>query len=252
MIYFSYLKLTLYHFTKASSSEKMRCLIVDDNDMARLMLSQLVSQTGLLEVIGQCSDAIEAHEQITRYHPDLVFLDIEMPGMSGIELLKTLPKKPLIIFTTSNKDYALEAFELNVVDYLLKPVTLPRLLQAIEKAREVIKRDNTEVNNIDEDYVFIRDNGALKKVKLEEILWIEAMGDYIKIYTPGKWHIVHTTLKAVEERLRSPKLMRIHRSYIVALDKIDSIEDGVLNIMSTPIPVAESYRSQLMKKLKLL
>lgn len=217
-----------------------------------MLLSHLVTQTGLVEVIGQCSDAMEAHQQINRHSPDLAFLDIEMPGMSGIELLRSLPKKPLIIFTTSNKDYALEAFELNVVDYLLKPVTLPRLLQAIEKAREVLQRDNSEVNNVDDDNVFIRDNGALKKVRLDEILWIEAMGDYIKIYTPGKWHIVHTTLKAVEEKIRSAKLMRIHRSYIVSLDKIDSIEDGVLNIMSTPIPVADSYRSQLMKKLKLL
>jgi DNA-binding LytR/AlgR family response regulator len=216
------------------------------------MLSQLVSHTGLLEVIGECRDALEAHQQITKHTPDLVFLDIEMPGMTGIELLRSLPKKPLIIFTTSNKDYALEAFELNVVDYLLKPVTLPRLLQAIEKAREVVQRDNTEVNTIDEDYIFIRDNGILKKIRLEEILWIEAMGDYIKIYTPGKWHIVHTTLKAVEEKIRSSKLMRIHRSYIVALDKIDTIEDGVLNIMNTPIPVAESYRGQLIRKLKLL
>lgn len=230
----------------------MRCLVVDDNDIARLMLSQLVSHTGLLEVIGECRDALEAHQQITKHTPDLVFLDIEMPGMTGIELLRSLPKKPLIIFTTSNKDYALEAFELNVVDYLLKPVTLPRLLQAIEKAREVVQRDNTEVNTIDEDYIFIRDNGILKKIRLEEILWIEAMGDYIKIYTPGKWHIVHTTLKAVEEKIRSSKLMRIHRSYIVALDKIDTIEDGVLNIMNTPIPVAESYRGQLIRKLKLL
>ena len=149
----------------------MRCLIVDDNDIARLMLSQLVSHTGLLEVIGECRDALEAHQRITKHSPDLVFLDIEMPGMSGIELLRSLPKKPLIIFTTSNKEYALEAFELNVVDYLLKPVTLPRLLQAIEKAREVIQRDNTEVNTIDEDYIFIRDNGTLKKIRLEEILW---------------------------------------------------------------------------------
>jgi DNA-binding LytR/AlgR family response regulator len=230
----------------------MRCLIVDDNEIARLMLSQLVSQTGVLAVIGECRDAIEAHQYITRHSPDLVFLDIEMPGMSGIELLRSLPKKPLIIFTTSNKDYALEAFELNVVDYLLKPVTLPRLLQAIDKAREVTQRDNSEVNNADDEYVFIRDNGTLKKIRMEEILWIEAMGDYIKIYTPGKWHIVHTTLKAVEEKIRSNRLMRIHRSYMVALDKIDSIEDGVLNIMNTPIPVAESYRSQLIKKLKLL
>ncbi len=250
--YFSYLKRNISIYPKINPLKKIRCLIVDDNEMARLMLSQLVTQTGVLEVLGECRDALEAHQNITRQFPDLVFLDIEMPGMSGIELLKSLPKKPLIIFTTSNKDYALEAFELNVADYLLKPVTLPRLLQAIDKAREVLQRDKTEVNNIDENYLFIRDNGALKKMKLEDILWIEAMGDYIKIYTPGKWYIVHTTLKAVEEKLSSANLMRIHRSYIVALDKIDTIEDGVLNIMSTPIPIAESYRSQFMKKLKLL
>jgi DNA-binding LytR/AlgR family response regulator len=230
----------------------MTCLIVDDNDIARLTLSQLISHTGLLELTGECRDALEAHQQITKNAPDLLFLDIEMPGMTGIELLRTLPKKPLTILTTSNKDYALEAFELNVVDYLLKPVTLPRLLQAVEKAREAFQKDNTEVKKVDDDYIFIRDNGTLRKIRLDEILWIEAMGDYIKIYMPGKWHIVHTTLKAVEEKINSANLMRIHRSYIVALDKIDSIEDGVLNIMNTPIPVAESYRGQLIKKLKLL
>lgn len=217
-----------------------------------MSLSYLVSQTGVLELIGECRDAIEAHQRITQNPPDLVFLDIEMPGMTGIELIRSLPKKPLIILTTSNKDYAIEAFELNVVDYVLKPVTLPRLLLAVDKAREVMRRNNSEINQVDEDYIFIRDNGSLKKIRLEEILWIEAMGDYIKIYTAGKWHIVHTTLKAVEEKLRSNRLMRVHRSYIVALDKIDSIEDGLLNIMNTPIPVAESYRSQLLKKLKLL
>jgi DNA-binding LytR/AlgR family response regulator len=230
----------------------IRCLIVDDNDMARLTLRELVSRADSLLIDGECRDAMEAHRQISKSPPDLVFLDIEMPGMNGIELLRSLPKKPLIIFTTSKKDYAVEAFELNVVDYLIKPVTMPRLLQAVEKAREIIDRNNSEVKQADGDHLFIRDNGVLKKIKLDDILWIEAMGDYIKIYTPGKWHIVHTTLKAVEEKINSQQLMRIHRSYIVALNKIDSIEDNVLNIMNTPIPVAESYRSQLMQRLKLL
>ncbi len=230
----------------------IRCLIVDDNDMARLTLRELVSHANALIVAGECRNAMEAHREISKSRPDLVFLDIEMPGMNGIELLRSLPKKPLIIFTTSKKDYAVEAFELNVVDYLIKPVTMPRLLQAIEKAREIMDRSQSEVKQSDGDHLFIRDNGTLKKIKLDDILWIEAMGDYIKIYTPGKWHIVHTTLKAVEEKINSQQLMRIHRSYIVALNKIDSIEDNVLNIMNTPIPVAESYRGQLMQRLKLL
>jgi DNA-binding LytR/AlgR family response regulator len=228
------------------------CLIVDDNDMSRLTLHQLALQTGSLQVNGECKDAMEAHRNITANPPDLVFLDIEMPGMTGIELLKILPKKTLVILTTSKKQYAAEAFTLNVVDYLVKPVTLPRLMQAVEKVRDILLRNDSEVKTVEDNYLFIKDNSVLKKIKVEDILWIEAMGDYIKIRTQNQWHIVHTTLKAVEEKINSPRLMRIHRSYIISLDKIDSIEDGVVNIFNTPIPVAESYRSKLIQKIKLL
>ena len=228
------------------------CLIVDDNDMSRLTLHQLALQTGSLQVTGECKDAMEAHRNITAHPPDLVFLDIEMPGMTGIELLKILPKKTLVILTTSKKQYAAEAFTLNVVDYLVKPVTLPRLLQAVEKVRDILLRNDSEVNTVEDNYLFIRDNNILKKIKVDDILWIEAMGDYIKIRTQNQWHIVHTTLKSVEEKINSPRLMRVHRSYIISLDKIDSIEEGVVNIFNTPIPVAESYRSKLIQKIKLL
>jgi DNA-binding LytR/AlgR family response regulator len=228
------------------------CLIVDDNDLSRLTLHQLVLQTGRLRVTGECKDAIEAHRNITANPPDLVLLDIEMPGMTGIELLKILPKETLAVLTTSKKDYAVEAFDLNVVDYLVKPVNLPRLMQAIDKVQDILSRDEEEITTAPDDYLFIRDNNMLKKLRLEEILWIEAMGDYVKIRTESQWHIVHTTLKAVEEKLNSARLMRVHRSYIISLDKIDSIEDGAVNIINTPIPVAESYRSKLIQKIKLL
>ncbi len=228
------------------------CLIVDDNDLSRLTLRQLVLQTGRLQVTGECKDAIEAHRNITANPPDLVLLDIEMPGMTGIELLKILPKQTLAILTTSKKDYAVEAFDLNVVDYLVKPVNLSRLMQAIDKVQDILSRNEEETTATPDDYLFIRDNNMLKKLRLEEILWIEAMGDYVKIRTESQWHIVHTTLKAVEEKLKSVRLMRVHRSYIISLDKIDSIEDGVVNIINTPIPVAESYRSKLIQKIKLL
>lgn len=230
----------------------MTCLIVDDNDMARLMLRQLITATGVLTIKAECTSAPEAYRLISEERPDLVFLDIEMPGMTGIELLRSLPRKPLIIFTTSEKNYAAEAFELNVVDYLVKPVVLSRLLQAIEKAREILERSNSEIKSVEKDYLFIRDNGVLKKVRLDDVLYVEAMGDYIKIFVPGKSFIVHTTLKGFEENVMAGKFMRVHRSYIVALDKIESIENGVLNIMNTPIPVAESYRSQLIRKIKTL
>jgi DNA-binding LytR/AlgR family response regulator len=220
--------------------------------MSRLTLHQLALQTGSLQVNGECKDAMEAHRNITAHPPDLVFLDIEMPGMTGIELLKILPKKTLVILTTSKKQYAAEAFTLNVVDYLVKPVTLPRLMQAVEKVRDILLRSDSEVKTVQDNYLFIKDNNILKKIKVEDILWIEAMGDYIKIRTQNQWHIVHTTLKSVEEKINSPRLMRVHRSYIISLDKIDSIEEGVVNIFNTPIPVAESYRSKLIQKIKLL
>jgi DNA-binding LytR/AlgR family response regulator len=228
------------------------CFIVDDNDLSRLTLHQLALQTGRLQVTGECKDAIEAHRNITANPPDLVLLDVEMPGMTGLDLLKILPKQTLAILTTSQKQYAVEAFDLNVVDYLIKPVNLPRLMQALDKVRDIMMRNDSEVTAAADDYLFIRDNNILKKLKLEEILWIEAMGDYVKIRTETQWHIVHTTLKAVEEKIKSAKLMRVHRSYIISLDKIDSIEDGAVNITNTPIPVAESYRSKLIQKIKLL
>lgn len=228
------------------------CLIVDDNDMSRLTLHQLALQTGSLLVTGECKNAMEAHRNITANPPDLVLLDIEMPGMSGIELLKILPKKTLVILTTSKKQYAVKAYELNVVDYLVKPVTLPRLMQAIEKVRDLLPGNDSEIKKAEGDYLFIKDNNILKKIRFDDILWIEAMGDYIKIRTQTQWHVVHTTLKAVEEKINSSRLMRVHRSYIISLDKIDSIEEGVVNILNTPIPVAESYRSKLIQKIKLL
>lgn len=228
------------------------CIIVEDNDLARLTIQKLITQSGNLTVIGQYSNAIEAYPEISRLSPDIVFLDIEMPGMSGIELLRSMKQRPVVILTTSRVNYAVEAFELNVADYLVKPVTMPRLLQSLEKAREILSRKNAELNKVENEHLFIKDNGVLKKILLDDILWIEAMGDYVKVFTKEKWHILHTTLKSVEEKLGTSRLMRIHRSYIVALDKIDSIEDGVLNINNTPVPIAESYRSQLIQKLKLL
>jgi DNA-binding LytR/AlgR family response regulator len=228
------------------------CLIVDDNDLSRLTLHQLALQTGRLQVTGECKDAIEAHRNITANPPDLVLLDVEMPGMTGLDLLKILPKQTLAILTSSQKQYAVDAFDLNVVDYLIKPVNLTRLMQALDKVRDIMMRNDSEVTAAADDYLFIRDNNILKKLKLEEILWIEAMGDYVKIRTATQWHIVHSTLKAVEEKINSAKLMRVHRSYIISLDKIDSIEDGAVNITNTPIPVAESYRSKLIQKIKLL
>ncbi len=231
----------------------MNCLIVDDNEVARMAMKQLVSQVQWLNLVGECSSAIEAFNFLKTENIQLLFLDIEMPGITGIELTKQLGiKKPLIIFTTAKTDYAIEAFELNVVDYLLKPVSLPRFLQAVGRAREVMESNKQEVKFEEKEFVFVKDNGILKKLNVDEILFLEAMGDYVKVHTAQKFHVLHSTLKSIEEKLPANKFIRVHRSYIVALSKIDFIQEGVISIGKSSIPVAETYKASLNKKLNLL
>jgi DNA-binding LytR/AlgR family response regulator len=231
----------------------MRCLIVDDNQLARMAMKQLVSQVQMLELVAECSDAMQAYNYLNSGQVDLLFLDIEMPGMTGIELTKKLGnKKPLIIFTTAKPDYAVEAFELNVVDYVVKPVSTARFLQAVEKAKEALDSNKQEVKIEDKEFVFVKDNGILKKLNVEDILYLEAMGDYVKVHTSQKFHVLHSTLKSIEEKLPLNKFLRIHRSYIVALHKIDFIQDGIISIGKSSIPVAETYKAALNKRLNLL
>lgn len=232
----------------------MKCLIIDDNKMARMAMRQLVSQVQSLELVAECSDAIEAYNHLTREPIDLLLLDIEMPDMTGIELTKKLGpnNRPLIIFTTAKTDYAVEAFELNVVDYLVKPVTLARFLQALERAKEATESKRQDVKIEAQEFVFVKDNGVLKKLNVDDILYLEAMGDYVKVHTGQKFHVLHSTLKAIEEKLPAAKFLRVHRSYIVALSKIDYIQDGSIYIGKASVPLAETYKVMLNKKLNML
>lgn len=231
----------------------MKCIIVDDNKMARMALKQLVSQVQTLETVAECSNAMEAYNQLANNTIDLIFLDIEMPDMSGIDLIKKLgAKKPLIVFTTAKTDYAVEAFELNVVDYLVKPISQGRLVQAVEKAQEAIDSNKQEVKVEEQGFVFVKDNGMLKRISIEDILFLEAMGDYVKVHTLPKFHVVHATLKSIEEKLPSSKFLRVHRSYIVAINKIDFIQEGTISIGKTTIPVADTHKANLNKRLNLL
>ena len=231
----------------------MNCLIVDDNEIARVTMKQLASRVKDITLVGECADAMEAYNLLKERSVDLILLDIEMPGMTGLELIKNLGnKRPVIIFTTSKKEYAAEAFELNVVDYIVKPVTPARFIQAIDRAREILQSNNEEYKLDDEEFIFIRDSDIVRRLKLDEILFVEAMGDYVKLHTPQKFFAIHTTLKAVEERLPGSKFVRVHRSYIVALSKIDTIQDGVLVINGKTVPVADASRAALNKRMKLL
>ncbi len=230
----------------------MNCLIVDDNPLASLTLKQLASQVKTINIVGECSSAVEAYDFISKNQVDVLFSDIEMPGMSGLELVKSLSVKPIIIFTSSQKKYAAEAFELCVADYLIKPVNLQRLLQATSRAEEIMQRSNTEISNVATNFIFIKENKAIKKINCGDILWIEAMGDYVKIKVDAKFHIVHSTLKQLEDKLDAQLFFRVHRSYIVAINKIESMEDGILNIGGAAVPVADTYKAQFLKKIKLV
>lgn len=231
----------------------MNCLIVDDNKIARTTMKQLANQVKDIVLVGECPNAMDAYNLLQKQPIDLILLDIEMPGMTGLELTKNLGnKKPIIIFTTSKKEYAAEAFELNVADYIVKPVTPARFIQAIDKAREVLLSNTEEFKLSDEEFIFIRDSNIVRRLKLDDILFVEAMGDYVKLHTPQKFYAIHTTLKAVEGRLPHSQFIRVHRSYIAAVTKIDTIQDGALVINGKLVPVADAYRAALNKKMNIL
>lgn len=231
----------------------MTCLIVDDNKIARTTLRQLASQVKGLEVLGDFANAIDAYNFLQERPVDLLLLDIEMPGMSGLELTKNLgSNRPLIIFTTSKKDYAVEAFELNVADYIVKPITPARFIQAVDRAREMTESAQQEVKMNEDEFLFIRDGNIVRRLHVEDILFVEAMGDYVKMHTRQKFYAIHTTLKAVEERLSPARFIRVHRSYIAALSKIDTLRDGALIINGKTVPVADAYRAALNKRMNVL
>ncbi|WP_379964147.1 LytR/AlgR family response regulator transcription factor [Epilithonimonas sp. UC225_85] len=224
----------------------MKALIVDDNDIARTTLAHLAKQVPNLTIVNEYSNAIDAYNHLQNNEVDLIFLDIEMPEMTGIELTKNLSGKDIIIiFTSSNKEYALEAFELNIADYILKPVMPARFLQAVSKAQSILesRKENVEVTK--DEFLFVRDSNITRRLKLDDIFYAEAMGDYVKFYTREKMFAIHGKMKTAEERLPKDHFIRVHRSYIVSVGKIDTLQDGGIMINGKFIPVADAYRKAL-------
>lgn len=231
----------------------LNCLIIDDNKVARVLLQQILTKIDGITIAAEFDDALTAKSYIENNNLDILFLDIEMPGLNGLELLRMLNQRPLTILTTAKQGYAVEAFELNVVDYIVKPFSLARVMLAIERARELLSNKNVQISKeTSSDFVFVKDNKIIRKLDMNDILWVEAKGDYIKIHVPQKSYIVHGSLKTIEDKFPSQKFMRVHRSYLIALNKIDYIEDRIVYIHNQPIPISESYRDALLKSLQLL
>lgn len=232
----------------------MNCIIVDDNKLARAAMVHLIAQVDFLNLKQECENPIDAFNYLQKEQVDLVFLDVEMPGMSGIELVKNLDKRPIIILITAKKEYAIEAFELNVVDYIVKPVTLARFMVAVSRAKELFesKDEKIDVAEKEMDYIFIKNKSALTKIKIADIIYLQALGDYVNIYTLDKRFTIHITLSGIEKKLPVDKFYRVHRSFIAALDQIDSIEETTAYIKKNPIPIGEQYKQTLLRKLNFI
>ena len=230
----------------------MRCLIVDDDKIVRELLSEFVAMRSGLELVASCEDAIEASNLLRAEKVDLIFLDMEMPGMSGLDLVKSLTDRPQIVVISGEKKYAVDAFDEELTDYVVKPVSYARFLKAVERAEKRIE-SAPQIEETDSgenpDVVFVKVNGRLVKIKLAEIKWIEAQGDYVLIQTIENSYLVLTTMKSILARLPENQFARSHRKFIVRIDAIEDIEDMSIVIGRKLIPVGASHKKNLMEKL---
>jgi len=224
------------------------CLIVDDEPLARNLLKEYVNKVPYLDLKGTCSNAIEAMELMRRHPVDLLLLDIQMPDITGTTFVKTLQRKPLVIFTTAYSDYALESYDLDVVDYLLKPITFERFLRAIDKVGQrvtsvtVVTAVKPTQGEAESSFIFVKDGTKLVKVRWEDILYIEGLKDYVTIHTREKKIVTLQRLKTLETQLPANKFIRIHNSYIVALGAIDVIHKNDVQVGKTVLPISDTYR----------
>lgn len=226
-------------------SDRLKTIIVDDDKLQLEVISSFVKNTSFLSLEGAYDNPVEGLDAIIGNSPDLLLLDVEMPELSGFDLLKSLKQAPQTIIITGNKEYAVEAFELDVLDYLVKPVDdYSRFLKAVGKARE----NHTPTNDKVGDYIYVRDNSLLVNLKTSDILYFEAYGDYVKIGTDEKVYVIHSTLTKIETRLND-EFIRVHRSFIVRLDKIKNIDQGNLQTGEKIIPVSQSMRPKLMSRI---
>ncbi len=230
----------------------MNCLILDDDNVSRLALEELLNQTGTIEVIASCEKVTEALKAINTHEIDIIFLDIEMPEMNGFEFLETLSESPYIIFISSRESYALKAYETSATDYLLKPFSLDRLLKAINKVKEAKQQRLASSENNTAKNIFIKADSAFVKLDIDSINWIESLGDYVTIHTDDKKYVVNITMKKVEEKLSSASFCRIHRSFIINLNKIDKIEENIVIIKNKTFPVSRSNKKDLYERINLL
>ena len=234
------------------NDNRIKCIIVDDDLVFQTILTGFINKTDFLDVHGTFSNAIDAAGFLVGNQVDLIFLDVEMPEMSGLELLQTLENPPQIILISSQDEYAIEAFEYNVTDYLLKPIdNYSRFIKAVLRTKAVIDKNRSKTNGTGR-HVFIKEDNRLIKIDLESIYFIQAYGDYIKIITKEKTHIIYDNLREIKEKLPEIDFMQVHRSFIVRIDKIDSLDASVLKVNNQLIPVSRSFKKEVLNRINML
>ena len=226
----------------------IRCLILDDEELARALLTNYVERMPQLELVDACADPMSALTVLQDKAIDLLLLDIQMPGLTGIEFLNTLRQKPAVVFTTAYSDYALESYNLDAVDYLLKPFGFERFVQAINKASTFLRAQAPEQNAPEKDHLLIKSEHRVHRIRYDDILYIQSMREYAAFYTPTGRLLSLNSLKGLETELPADRFIRIHKSYIVAIDKVDTLEGNMLHIGKEKLPIGANYKEVVLKR----
>jgi len=232
-------------------AKTIRCLVIDDEPPAREIIRRYIEQVPALELAGECGNAMQAFNLLQQQAVDLMFLDIRMPQLNGNDFLKTLKNPPKVILTTAFPEYALEGYELDIVDYLVKPIPFERFLKAMNKVYQqtLFKPEMATEEKKSESFVYFRADRKMIKVMLQDILYVESMKDYVKVYTVNGMIITKQSISSVEAMLPEKEFLRSHRSYIVSVRHIKSFTSELIGIQNTEIPIGKLFRNEVMKTL---
>lgn len=227
---------------------KIKCMIVDDEPIARKGIQEYIHEIDFLETVAVCDDALQANAILNTTPVDLLFLDIQMPKLTGIDFLKSLANPPAVIFTTAYQEYALEGYELAVMDYLVKPILFNRFLKAVNKARDYIElKQNTNTPN-NADYFFLKVDNKFEKILYSDVLFVEALQNYVAVHTAEKKMLSYITLTSIESQLPSAQFVKIHKSYLVAVSKINAVEGNMIIIGKHQLPISRVLKDEVMQR----
>ena len=235
---------------------KTKCLVIDDEPLARDLIRSHIEKLENFEVVAECGDAMKALQELRNHEVDLMFMDIQMPQITGIEFLKTLKHPPKVIITTAYREYALEGFELDVVDYLLKPITFERFIKSINKYFQISQEETQNVSTIstslpvEDAFIYVKENKKVIKLHLNEILYVEGLSEYVQIYTEKKKIITKTSMTNMQEKLPDTAFMRIHKSYIVSMAKIEAFTSHSIDVPGKELPIGRSYKNSVLETLQ--